>query len=128
MPRLLADENIHPRLVEALCSAGADVERAVDHKLTGAPDEAVLDHAIRDGRILFTADKDFGAILEAGRLAGRGRVLLLRYRILDWTSIARDLLGVLAATAADFELDSRLLVVVEEGQYRVRRYNPPEGT
>ena len=101
-----------------------DICTVVEEALRGAPDEAVLARAIRDAQILITADKDFGAILEAGRLAGRGRVVLLRYRILNWRIIASDVVQVLKETENEFERDPRLLVVVEEGQYRVRRYTP----
>ena len=121
----MADENLHPRLIQALRFAGHEVSTVHDLALIGADDDGVLHAAAREGRILVTADKDFGAILEFGALAGRGSVILIRYRILDWIRIAGDLATVLTATEPDFASDPRLWVVVEEGRYRVRRYPNP---
>jgi predicted nuclease of predicted toxin-antitoxin system len=125
MARLLADENIHPILIEALRAKGHDVAGVAALGLVGATDERILDEANREARILMTADKDFGLILEAGPLSGRGRVLLLRYRVLRWERIARDVAGVLAAVEDDYVREPRLLVVVTDGGYRIRRYPAP---
>ena len=78
MSRILADENIPPALSQALHDASHDIRFVLDLGLQGAPDEAILEAANRDDRILLTADKDFGLILELGALAGKGRVILLK--------------------------------------------------
>jgi len=122
MSRILSDENIPLALTQALRTASHDVLSIHDLGLQGASDEDVLKAANKDARILLTADKDFGAILELGPLAGRGRVILLRYQILDWNKIATELTTTLEATAADFESTSALLIVLSEGQYRIRRW------
>jgi predicted nuclease of predicted toxin-antitoxin system len=122
MSRILADENIPLALSQALRAANHDVVSIHDLQLQGAPDEDVLKAANKDARILLTADKDFGLILELGPLAGRGRVILLRYQILDWVKIAAELTAALEATAAEFTTASALLIVVSEGQYRIRRW------
>lgn len=122
MSRILADENIPPALSQALRSANHDVQSIFDLGLQGALDEAVLQAANKDDRILLTADKDFGLLLELGPLAGRGKVVLLRYRILDWDSIAAELNSALAATGLEFASSPALLIVVSEGQYRIRRW------
>jgi predicted nuclease of predicted toxin-antitoxin system len=125
MASLLADENVHPLLIDALRAEGHDVATVAGSRLKGADDDAVLEEANRAGRILVTADKDFGLILESGPLAGRGRVLLLRYKVLHWTRIAQDLSTVLRSTERDYADDPRLLVVLSEGHYRVRHASAP---
>ena len=122
MSRILSDENIPPTLTQALRSANHDVLSILDLGLQGASDEDILKAANKDARILLTADKDFGLILELGPLAGRGRIILLRYQILDWNKIAAELTTALEATAADFASASALLIVLSEGQYRIRRW------
>ena len=122
MSRILSDENIPPALTQALRTANHDVLSIHDLGLQGASDEDVLKAANKDGRILLTADKDFGLILELGPLAGKGRVILLRYQILDWNKIAAELTATLEATSAEFEKASALLIVLSEGQYRIRRW------
>ena len=122
MSRILADENIPLALSQALRAANHDVQSIHDLRLQGASDEDVLKAANQDSRILLTADKDFGLILELGPLAGHGKVILLRYQILDWGKIAAELTATLAATPEEFTNNSALLIVVSEGQYRMRRW------
>jgi predicted nuclease of predicted toxin-antitoxin system len=122
MSRILADENIPPALSDALRTANHDVQSILGLGLQGSSDEAVLEAANQDDRILLTADKDFGLILELGPLAGKGRVILLRYQILDWKKIATELTAALDATGGEFAKASALLIVVSEGQYRIRRW------
>jgi len=124
MARLLADENIHATLIESLRATGHDVEAVAGTKLTGAPDEQILGAARSDERILLTADKDFGLILEWGPLAGEGRVLLLRYHILNWERIAQDVSEVLARVEGEYKSDPKLLVVLSESGFRVRHTGP----
>jgi predicted nuclease of predicted toxin-antitoxin system len=122
MSRILSDENIPPALTQALRTANHDVLSIHDIGLQGASDADVLKAANKDGRILLTADKDFGLILELGPLAGKGRVILLRYQILDWNKIAAELTATLEATSAEFVSALALLIVLSEGQYRIRRW------
>ncbi len=120
MARLLADENMPGPLVQALIGAGHDVATVIGLGLQGASDEAVLNASNQDARILMTADKDFGLILESGPLADRGRVMLLRYAILNWERIAREVTSALTIVEKEFRADARLLVVLSEGRCRVR--------
>lgn len=59
---LLADENIHPRVVEALRNRGKDVRTAKSERLTGAEDVRILRYAHRSGRVVLTHDSDFGVL------------------------------------------------------------------
>jgi len=122
MSRIPADENISPILAQALRASGHDVRTVHDLALQGASDAQVLETANGENRALLTADKDFGLILELGPLAGRGKVVLLRYRLLDWTAMAQDLATALAASAAELDGPAAILIVVSEGQYRIRRW------
>ena len=64
---LLADENIHPQVVEHLRTAGRDVQTLYDAGLLGATDVVVLQHAHRHGRVVVTHDSDFGTLaVQAG--------------------------------------------------------------
>ena len=59
--RLLTDENISPVIVAALEAAGHDV-LAVTIEMPAAQDEAVVERAVAEARILVTEDKDFGEL------------------------------------------------------------------
>jgi len=87
--RFLADESCDFAIVRALRAAGHDVV-AVTERLPGAEDQAVIDLAVREERILLTEDKDFGQLVHASRGGGRG-VILLRYPVAARTHMPRRL-------------------------------------
>jgi predicted nuclease of predicted toxin-antitoxin system len=61
--QLLVDENVIPAHVSALDSAGYDVRRSDALLDKGVPDEAVLDAARQENRVLVTYDrKDFSDV------------------------------------------------------------------
>ena len=75
--RFLADESCDFAVVRALRAAGHDVV-AIAEVTPRAEDDAVIDLAVREERLLLTEDKDFGQLVYARgrRTAG---VLLLRF-------------------------------------------------
>ena len=60
--RFLADENFPLPSIRLLTTAGHDIV-SVALETPGVPDEAVLDRAVREGRILLTFDRDYGSLL-----------------------------------------------------------------
>jgi len=76
--RLLLDNNLSSRLVELLTLQGWDVAHVRALGLRAAKDEAVLEAARNDGRVLVSADTDFGALLAASHDPGPSIVLLRR--------------------------------------------------
>jgi predicted nuclease of predicted toxin-antitoxin system len=75
--RLLADESCDFRVVTALRGAGHDVFAVVEQR-SGAADDAVLDLARRESRIILAEDKDFGRLVVAAETEGSQGVLLMR--------------------------------------------------
>lgn len=61
MPAFLADECFSGFILRALQAAGFDVVRSIDI-MPGADDRAVLELAVRKGRVLLTEDTDFGEL------------------------------------------------------------------
>ena len=61
--RFLLDNNLSPKLAEPLRTAGHDVIHVRDIGLQRATDEAVIDAARTEGRVLVSADTDFGTLL-----------------------------------------------------------------
>jgi predicted nuclease of predicted toxin-antitoxin system len=74
--KLLADEGVDAGIVARLRSAGHDVVYVAELS-PGITDDAVLELANADERILMTADKDFGELVFRLRRATVG-VLLVR--------------------------------------------------
>jgi len=114
--RLLADENIHGSWVVWLRERGHDVVWVPEVE-PGMPDGRVLARAQGDGRVLLTADRDFGEHVFRRGEAAHGVVLL---RIVSGDP--DELLARL--TSAWPVIESRLpgaFVVVTNARIRVRR-------
>jgi hypothetical protein len=66
--RLLADMHISPWTVRVLRERGHNVVRVNEVMPATSPDEAIVDYAVKDARVILTQDLRFSAILAA---AGR---------------------------------------------------------
>ena len=63
---LLADENIHPNVIEFLRAGGFDIESVSEKGIFGVPDSKVLKQATEAGRVVLTHDSDFGGLALMG--------------------------------------------------------------
>jgi len=59
---LLADENIHPGVVNHLKQAGLDIVSVKEIGLAGKSDLAIMQFAFDQGRAILTHDSDFGRL------------------------------------------------------------------
>jgi predicted nuclease of predicted toxin-antitoxin system len=59
---LLADENIHREVVEALANRGREIRSVADEGLLGADDTSIIERAFAHGRVVLTHDSDFGKL------------------------------------------------------------------
>lgn len=73
--RLLADEGVDLPVVERLRRNGHEVSYVAE-MAPGLSDDAVLELARRDGRVLLTADRDFGDLVFRQRKLAGGVVLI----------------------------------------------------
>lgn len=76
--RLLTNENFPLASVRALRTAGHDVVTILEG-WSGAVDSAVLERAVREGRILVTFDRDYGELVYRRNLPAPPGVLYLRF-------------------------------------------------
>ena len=97
--RFLADESCDHAVVRALRAAGFDV-LAVADVTPRATDEAVIELAARDGRVLLTEDKDFGQLVYALGHSTVG-VILIRYPGDARQSLPPDVLRLVAEHGRD---------------------------
>jgi len=113
--RLLADENMRPRVVRALREAGYDV-MAVKEVAPSSPDSQVLRLADTGQRVLLTFDKDFGELVFLWGLRSAGIILVRLPEMPVSQRIARllDVLPGLASQAPGH------FVVVTEDDIRIR--------
>ena len=117
---LLADECVAAEIVARLRDDGHDIEIASAFR-AGAPDDEVLARAAAAGRVLLTADKDFGELVYRLGRAHAG-VILLR---LSGTP-AMDRANAVSSVLRDrvHELHGNF-TVVDKDSVRIRRHPPP---
>ena len=123
MLRVLVDECAGPSLARWLSERGHDAESVYDSS-PGIPDTEVLAWAVREQRVLITADKDFGDLIYRDSLAHAGVILL---RLDDERSQNKiEVVARLLSQIGDQLLDR--FTVATETQARVRSPPPPRMT
>lgn len=107
--KLLLDENIGLKVVEALEQDGYDVISIIKQS-PGITDQEVLVQAVRENRIIATLDKDFGRLVYQYSQKHTG-VILLRLNDESLRNIIRVLMRVLKQYAS--ELHGKFTTVTE---------------
>jgi len=75
--KFLIDNALPPRLADLLAAAGEDAVHVRAYRMRAAKDEEILARALDEGRIVVSADTDFGAIL-AAQTASQPSFILFR--------------------------------------------------
>jgi predicted nuclease of predicted toxin-antitoxin system len=117
--RLLLDENLSPALSRFLIEAGHDVVHVRDRGLTSATDDVVLALAAAEGRVLISADTDFGTLL-ARSGATEPSVVLIR-RAVGRRAAEQARLLIANLPVAKDDLEDGAVVVLGEKTLRIRR-------
>ncbi len=120
--KLLADENISPKVVAGLRQAGVDVLDTKEQKLDGTDDETLMNIAYQEDRFVLTHDSDFGtlAINQGKPCYG---ILYLRLKNLKPANVSQVCAGLFQK---DLEINPHSIWVIEETRIRIRRLIEPE--
>lgn len=116
--RFLADMNISPKTVEALCQRGWDMIRVSQVLPVNALDQEILEFARREDRIVVTQDLDFSALLALGGY-DRPSLITLRLFVSDPETVTLRLLE--AFPRIGQSLREGCAVTIEDVAMRVRR-------
>lgn len=65
--RFLVDNALSPFMARGLCLAGHDAVHVRDVGMAAASDEEIMAAAVRENRIVLTADTDFGMLLASSK-------------------------------------------------------------
>jgi predicted nuclease of predicted toxin-antitoxin system len=112
----LADENIHPRVIQQLRELGFPVISVHDVGLTGMADSDILRYCVSENRVILTHDSDFGmlAILEGEPIIG---IIYLRPGHRD---PAFTLPTLEAVFREDLDIDSPFILVAERRGEKIK--------
>ena len=117
--RFLVDQCLSVELTKRLAAAGHDAVHVASYGLSRADDEAVLARAATEGRVLVSADTDFGGLLAARDFTVPSVVLFRRRTRRRPHDQAMILLTNLAAIEED--LDAGAIAVIDDTGIRIRR-------
>ena len=114
--KLLIDSALSPKVALALRTAGHDAVHVGELGLAAAEDPVILDRAAEEGRVLVSADADFGSLLAFGS-RNAPSVILIRGQT---RRRASDIAGILARLLPDLEADLEHGAAVSIRSERVR--------
>jgi predicted nuclease of predicted toxin-antitoxin system len=110
----VADESCAGPVIRALREAGHDVV-AIAEVAKGATDEAVLDRALNEKRVLITEDRDFSEVVYARGRPSTG-VILVRFQSLARRAKPATVVDAVAKLGARLQ---DAFTVIEPGRVRV---------
>jgi predicted nuclease of predicted toxin-antitoxin system len=117
--RFLIDNALSPEVAEHLRADGHDAIHVRDRGLVEAEDEVVLDLAVAEGRVIVTADTDFGGLLVLRQLRRPSTIQFRRGAPRRPAQQAAVLVANLPAIADD--LTHGAIVTIRGDRLRVRR-------
>ncbi len=116
--RFLIDNALSPTMAEALCLSGHDAIHVRAVGLRSASDAAIFAFAGEQGRIVVSADTDFGTLLSLSRASRPSVILFRRSSRRRPNELVRLLLENLPSIAS--ALESGAIVVFRDDRIRIR--------
>ena len=116
--RFLADAGLSPLTVDFLIQLGHEAVHVRALGMQRAPDLDIIERARADASTVLTFDLDFGDVLALGVL-DKPSVIIFRLTDERSASVNQRLATILNERSAD--LESGVLILVEDTRYRVRK-------
>lgn len=116
--KLLANENFPLKSIHILKNAGYDIT-SVGVEFSGITDNAVMEYASADGRIILTFDKDYGELIFRKGLKPKEGVIFLRWKQFAPDEPGEFLVELFKNKRISF---TEKLTVISENSIRQRKY------
>ena len=116
--RFFLDNNLSPRLSAALGESGFDVVHARDYQMQRVSDEEIFNVALKEDRIIISADTDFGFLLARWN---KNKPSLILFR--GFISAPQHQLKALLAVLKSYKelLMDGCIIVIEPKGFRIRQ-------
>ena len=116
--KFLIDNNLSPRLAQALYELGFDVVHVREYEMQRASDEEIFQRALSEERVIVSADTDFGFLLAKWNKEKPSVVLFRRF-----SPRSEHELQALRTVLEKFqsELEEGSILVVEPKGVRIRK-------
>lgn len=114
--KLLADENISPKVVANLRRIGLDILDTKEQQWHGTDDETLLNIAYQEHRFVLTHDSDFGTLAVNQGKPCYG-VLYLRFKNVKPANVSRVCVDLFQR---DMEIIPHTIWVIEDARIRIR--------
>ena len=116
--RFLIDNALSPLVAKRLREAGHDAVHVRDYGLQTAEDEEIFEKAAREGRVLVSADTDFGTLLALRQETNPSVVLFRRIHQRHPEAQVKLLLANFSNVA--HALEKGCIVILEQTRIRIR--------
>ena len=118
MPKLLIDNNLSPKIAQALRRSGYDVLHVREYGMQRASDQEIFERALKEERFIVSADTDFGFLLARWNQEKPSLVLFRNF-----SNLAEHQTRALVIIMERFqsELEQGSIIVVEPNKVRIRK-------